>query len=145
MISFFFDGSYGSVYPTLQKLEKEGSIEKQTIIQGDRPNKNEYSITEEGRKVLAQYYKEPLLEDQVRSDLCMRLFFGEKESEEDVRNWLVQGIMQHESKWNHLKEIHEQHHDNMHKHQLLSLTIGIRYHQAKIETLRECIQILDSQ
>ncbi len=143
-ISFFFDGSYGSVYPTLKNLEKEGCIEKQTIVQDDRPNKNEYSITSAGKELLAQYFMEPLLEDNVRSDLCMRLFFGEKESAEDVRSWIEQGLKQHESKLSILQDIHNEHHQHMPKHQLLSLTIGLRYHQAKIAALQECLELLNS-
>ncbi|GLI06812.1 hypothetical protein YDYSG_28420 [Paenibacillus tyrfis] len=144
-ISFFFEGSYGSVYPTLKNLEKEGCIEKRTIIQEDRPNKNEYSITEAGRAVLAQYYEQPVEEDNVRSDVCMRLFFGGKMDEGEMLDWIGQSRKQHEAKLSILQGMHDQYHQQMPKHQLLSLTIGIRYHQAKIDALLECAAMLDSQ
>jgi DNA-binding PadR family transcriptional regulator len=142
-ISFFFEGSYGSVYPTLKNLEKEGCIEKQIIIQEDRPNKNEYSITAEGRTILEQFFEQPVADDNVRSDLCMRLFFGENADEGEMLAWMKQNQSQHESKLEILQDMYDTHHLQMPKYQLLSLTIGIRYHQGKIAALQECLHLLD--
>ena len=54
-LSYFYDGTYGMIYPTLRKLEKDGKITKEVVIQDGRPNKNIYAITESGKKELASY------------------------------------------------------------------------------------------
>ncbi|WP_409340731.1 PadR family transcriptional regulator [Paenibacillus sp. MBLB4367] len=143
VISFFFDGSYGSVYPTLKNLEKEGCIEKRTIVQEDRPNKNEFSITDDGKKLLAQYFEQPVGEDSVRSDICMRLFFGGDAGTDEMRAWIGQSVSQHESKLKKLQDIHDRHRQNMPSHQLLSLTIGIGYHKGQLRALSDCVQLLE--
>jgi DNA-binding PadR family transcriptional regulator len=144
VISFFFDGSYGSVYPTLKNLEKEGCIEKRTIVQQDRPNKNEFSITDAGREVLAQYFEQPVDADSVRSDICMRLFFGDKAGDGELRNWMEQSIGQHEAKLAKLQNLHDAYRLQMPKHQLLSLTVGLQYHKGQRDAMLECIRMLDS-
>ena len=54
-ISYFYDGTYGMIYPTLKKLEKEEKVKKETVIQEDKPNKNIFSITDKGREELRKY------------------------------------------------------------------------------------------
>lgn len=44
--SFFFNASYGSIYPTLSKFEKEKLITKKTVKHEGKPNKNVYTITD---------------------------------------------------------------------------------------------------
>lgn len=47
--------NYGQLYPALEKLEAEGLVEKQRIIQDDRPDKKVYSITPSGRAELGRW------------------------------------------------------------------------------------------
>lgn len=49
-LSYFYDGTYGMIYPTLRKLEQEGLVSKKIIVQTGKPNKNVYSITPAGEK-----------------------------------------------------------------------------------------------
>ena len=56
-LSYFYDGTYGMIYPTLRKLEAEGKIKKEVVIQEGRPNKNVYTITEAGREEFATYFE----------------------------------------------------------------------------------------
>ena len=143
VIAFFYDGSYGSVYPTLKNLEEQGCIEKRTIVQADRPNKHEFSITEDGRRMLEQFFAQPLEEDDVRSEICMRLYFGSDSSRDDMRGWIETSIAQHNATLKQLQDLHERHGRHMPLHQLLSLTVGIGYHQGKISALLECVKLLD--
>ncbi|WP_176835424.1 MULTISPECIES: PadR family transcriptional regulator [unclassified Paenibacillus] len=135
-ISFFFDASYGSVYPTLNKLEQEGLIVKHTIVQTDRPNRHDYTITEAGIEALALYLQSPLIEDKVRSDLTMRLYFGTEEEDAELADWIRQGLEQHTSKLSRLSLLMEQHEAHMPKSTKLSLLYGIGYHQGQVEALQ---------
>lgn len=76
-LSYFYDGTYGMIYPTLRKLEKEGKISKEQIVQENKPNKNMYSITQSGEKEFNEYLTSNIQDDIYKSDFLMRLFFGD--------------------------------------------------------------------
>ena len=48
----FFSVSFGSLYPILHKLEKEGLVKGAWEEVGDAKNKKVYSLTSRGKKVL---------------------------------------------------------------------------------------------
>ena len=68
---------FGSIYPTLTRLEAEGLVAGASFAQKGRPDKRVYSITEAGR----QAFRNMLLEDpgseRYRSDHLFMLFFGD--------------------------------------------------------------------
>lgn len=47
--------NYGQLYPALEKLEIDGLVAKERIMQDDRPDKKVYSITAQGRDELARW------------------------------------------------------------------------------------------
>jgi len=49
----------GQIYPTLERMERDGWIAGREIIQRGRPNKRVYSITAEGRQVLLEWLASP--------------------------------------------------------------------------------------
>ncbi|MDQ7785772.1 MAG: PadR family transcriptional regulator [Desulfomonilaceae bacterium] len=72
----FFSGlSYGSIYPALKKMEKNGLITKQVEIQDGAPNRKVYTITEAGRKAFLSSLKSPLPPVEPKNAFLMRLFF----------------------------------------------------------------------
>ena len=73
--SFFSGLSYGSIYPSLKKMESRGLISKQVEIQDGAPNRKVYTITEAGKKVFLETLKSPFVPEQPRSTFLMRLFF----------------------------------------------------------------------
>ncbi|MCC3374896.1 PadR family transcriptional regulator [Cohnella sp. REN36] len=142
-IAYFFEGSYGSVYPALAKLEKEGLIAKRTIVQEDRPNKHEFAITEAGTAALEEYLKSPLLPDSIRSDLCMRLYFAGETEAEDMAGWLANGAEDHRASLAALRSIREEHDAKLPLSMKLSLLIGIRYHESHLNAIEEGLRLLD--
>ncbi len=55
--------SYGSLYPSLRRLEREGAITSQPGAAGAR-RKTVYTITEEGERLFLELLEEPPQEDQ---------------------------------------------------------------------------------
>jgi DNA-binding PadR family transcriptional regulator len=49
----------GQIYPTLDRMERDGWIAGREVIQRGRPNKRVYSITSEGRRVLLEWLGSP--------------------------------------------------------------------------------------
>lgn len=50
--------NYGQLYPALEKLEGDGLVAKERIVQDDRPDKKVYSVTEAGRLELSRWLAE---------------------------------------------------------------------------------------
>ncbi len=72
----FFSGiSYGSIYPALKKMEKEGLITAKVEIQESAPNKKLCTITDKGRERFRQSLRSPLPEDKYKNAFLSRLFF----------------------------------------------------------------------
>jgi PadR family transcriptional regulator, regulatory protein AphA len=49
----------GQIYPTLERMERDGWIAGREVIQRGRPNKRIYSISSEGRRVLLEWLGSP--------------------------------------------------------------------------------------
>ena len=55
-LRFFWGGSYGSIYPTLNQLETEGKVTKEDTSSNGR-EKITYSITAYGKETLKEWLK----------------------------------------------------------------------------------------
>ena len=73
--SFFSGLSYGSIYPSLKKMESRGLISKQVEIQDGTPNRKVYTITEAGKRVFLDALRSPFVPEQPKNAFLMRLFF----------------------------------------------------------------------
>lgn len=75
-IAYFWDLSYGQIYPTLKKMENEGLVSMEIDDDGDGPRKKVYSITTEGRKFFCNWMKDAPADDRYKSENTLKLFFG---------------------------------------------------------------------
>lgn len=75
-LSFFWSGSYGSIYPTLNKLSKEGLIVATDSTLKEGRAKILYSLTPEGHAFLKAWLTEPVIKDELRYETLLKLFFG---------------------------------------------------------------------
>lgn len=73
--SFFSGLSYGSIYPALNRMERQGLITMRMEIQDGAPNRKIYTITNEGREAFIQALRAPFTPERFRSSFLMRLFF----------------------------------------------------------------------
>ena len=102
VFSYFYDASYGTIYPTLSRMEKDGLISKESVVQEGKPNKNVYAITVQGREKFMQYMHSEVEPDSFRSDLLMRLFFGEYVNKDVVVGWFEREIAKKELQYQQL-------------------------------------------
>lgn len=63
----------GQIYVTLQRLERDGLVSSQDVVQATRPNKRVYELTPAGRDALAAWIEEPSDGPRVRDDFFMKL------------------------------------------------------------------------
>lgn len=67
--------SLNQVYPVLRKFEEAGLVQKETIIQTGRPNKNVYSLTSEGRNYFLKRITAPPKPFDYVLDFLVRVLF----------------------------------------------------------------------
>ncbi len=58
-MSHYWHAHPGQIYPTLDRMERDGWISGREVIQRGRPNKRVYSITAEGRRILLEWLRSP--------------------------------------------------------------------------------------
>ena len=86
-ISFFWKGSYGSIYPALSSLEEEGLIKRGQKEGSGGREKIPYRITESGRERLCNWIREKQAANDMRYETLLKLFFGGcEETAVTVRN-----------------------------------------------------------
>ncbi len=74
---YFWKESYGSIYPVLSTLVKEGLIVQNEDLSKSARQRNVYELTTEGKKILKEWVKQPVEYEQSRNELLLKLFFGE--------------------------------------------------------------------
>lgn len=74
--SYFFDASFGSIYPALKRLEEKGLINSREIVEGSKYKKM-YSINENGKAVFMSWLEEPIVFAKARQDHLVKIFFYE--------------------------------------------------------------------
>jgi DNA-binding PadR family transcriptional regulator len=63
----------GQIYVTLQRLERDGLVRSQDVVQTTRPNKRVYELTDAGREALVSWVDKPSQGPRVRDDFFMKL------------------------------------------------------------------------
>ncbi len=72
-VSCFWQASQQQIYRELNRLEKEGWVEVDLIIQEGRPNKKIYHVTPTGLEMLKEWMLEPTEPTAIREDLGIKL------------------------------------------------------------------------
>ena len=58
-VQFFWNAQNSQIYLVLDKLEKQGFVTHELIVQTDKPSKKLYSITDEGRTEFLRWLAAP--------------------------------------------------------------------------------------
>ena len=81
-IRFFWKGSFGSIYPALAELEKQGSVRRLKGNDSGGREKIIYSITGQGKEILKAWVRDEKASNDLKYETLMKLFFGGVESKE---------------------------------------------------------------
>lgn len=75
-IQHFWSTDQSQIYRTLYKLEAEGKVRVETIVQTDSPNKKVYYVTEAGQAELHDWLSKPLPTQPIREAWLGQLYFS---------------------------------------------------------------------
>ncbi|EMJ96591.1 PadR family transcriptional regulator [Leptospira alstonii] len=75
-IGFFWQESFGQIYPILKQLEKEECLKSSKEKKGSGPESTIYKITPKGKKELKEWLEKPVEKFPYRNELLLKIFFG---------------------------------------------------------------------
>ncbi|MGZ8438989.1 MAG: PadR family transcriptional regulator [Candidatus Limnocylindrales bacterium] len=73
VLGHFWSESFGQIYPTLARLERQGHVNRRG---SRRPGASNFEITAPGRARLRELLGQPIQQTPPRNGLLLRLFFG---------------------------------------------------------------------
>jgi DNA-binding PadR family transcriptional regulator len=80
----FFAAGYGSIYPALATLARNGLVEFEEIPQEGKPDRKVYSITDQGRAELLKELTDTNPSHKVRSEFLAMMWFAHLMTEEQI-------------------------------------------------------------
>lgn len=77
-VQFFWNAQNSQIYLTLDKLEKQGYVTHELIVQTDKPNKKLYSITESGKAEFLRWLSDSAegAAADFKNAFLMKIFFS---------------------------------------------------------------------
>ena len=101
----FVEASFGSIYPALSRLTKEGLVSlKRPETQEKRPDRKVYSLTPAGRQEVVAALMKPVGEDKHRSPFLFAMLFSHLLPKDHVLTLMDDYIRNSESVLAHLKD-----------------------------------------
>ncbi len=131
--SHFHSASYGSIYPSLKKLQAEGAVTCH-IEPGDRhPDRKRFRITEQGMQTLVTELVDTPASELVRSDFLVMLFFAHLLPTHVLQHKLDQIERYYRRELEYLESIHDD--QGMSAGMRFGINQGIAVYQAKLRHL----------
>lgn len=138
--SFFSEASYGSIYPALSKLTKEGLVTYETTPQSKRPDKKIYTLSPAGQDELTRALRRDPGPDKNRSEFLASLLFAEAVSPERVSELIGDRLRQHRQKIESLSALLE---EDMTPAASFVVQFGVAVQKAALEFLENNRDMLD--
>lgn len=131
----FSSASFGSLHPTVQRLEKQGLIESQEETVSGR-NRKRYTLTEAGRQHFMDWLQQDIELEKVKDNSLLKLFFLGHLPLEKVQPLIARYCEHLEQQTQMLKLLHDQtrhipvpeHLERIKQHQLATLEFGMDYY-----------------
>ena len=143
--SFFSGLSYGSIYPALKKMEKEGWLNLEVEIQDGSPNRKVYTITDEGRRVFLENLRAPFALELPKNAFLARLFFFSylpAEERLDTANRHLETVREVQR---NIRALEPQVRGRADEYQYLCYTFGVRFFEDLVRNVTQVVQELEKK
>ena len=147
-MSYFWDLSYGQIYPTLKQLEKNKLITKQVKNNPNGPTRKIYTITEAGIKELQTWLTKPAKKEAHKYEFLLKLIFGDQATPELNQKHILefkdrnQKILQTMNAFEeNIKPIVNQ--SESHYYVFLTILLGKSISKASVEWADNTLKMLD--
>lgn len=148
-LKYFWGASYGSIYPALSDLVKQGLAVKRDGAENNR-NKIIYSITEEGKSYLKDWLRIPAEKDELRYETLLKLFFCNEAGGLQAISHIDTFEKKIEKELSYLIGVGDVLRNNIeiddtHKYYLLTVEFGIKTYRAYLEWCKEAKIMLNEE
>jgi PadR family transcriptional regulator AphA len=146
-LGFFWQESYGQIYPTLKKMLEKGYLSQSRKKTEGKPDKHIYSITKKGKDAFNAWLDQETRIEPKRIELLLKLFFGGK-TDHDAQIRELESIKEtHKKLLAELKDIEDWHIKNYDHHALtpywlVTIRFGIHRISAMIAWCKESVEML---
>ena len=86
------------LYAELGRMEQDGLVEGEVVVQKARPNKRIFSMTEAGQRALSAWFDEPARMGAVKNELLVRIYAADLADPRQIISILERNIGPHEEK-----------------------------------------------
>ena len=136
-ISFFWKGSFGSIYPALSDMEMQGLVKRMKSDNSGGREKITYHLTKKGKDALKAWLKEESVSNELKYETLLKLYFGGAED----RSVTIRNIELFEENIRQNLEILEIYKSNLekvlneedHLYYYLTVTFGIDTYEAYLK------------
>lgn len=102
---YFVDISYGSIYPTLSKLEADKLVSCRAETQSGKPDKKVYSRTDAGRTEFVRMLHQPPAFDKFKSEFLLLAMCAELTSRKTIQRAIDERIAEMEEMLAHIQDL----------------------------------------
>ena len=140
-LDLIFHASFGSIYPALNKLTKEGLVSCRALAQEKRPDKKIYSITANGRYQFFDAIMKKPAADRFRSEFMATLMFSHLLPASAISELIDDRIRDRHQKIALMKD---ECHDKQTDRDQFLCNFGLAMYQAEIDYLQENRHLLEA-
>ncbi len=145
--SFFWNESYGQLYPMLKALTEDNLITAEKHKEGR--SKVTYAITPEGRNTLTQWLEAPVEKETVRFELLLKMYFSGETSAAVMKSHVQAFMDTHHQQLVMLdmfeKDLRSIADEDNHKDVLRVIDFGQKVYRAYLEWCEETIHYLEER
>lgn len=98
------DASFGSIYPALTRLTKEGLVSRREEQQSGKPDRKVYSITERGRAALSEALAQAPAADKLKSEFLFHMICADLLDADTIARKIDRRLEEHGAEIVHLEE-----------------------------------------
>ncbi len=143
--SNFIDASFGSIYPSLKRLEQKRLIYLEEIIENGKLKK-EYSITEQGKEEFMRWLKSPIEVSKTSTTGALsKIFFFDNLDNEEVANLIntyIEDLTRLKSDLLDVKEMLKDHDNNF---EICTLNFGLDFYDFTISWYKNYLDSLNKR
>lgn len=146
VISFFWKGSFGSIYPALAEMEKGGLVKRKKSNNTSGREKIFYQITKDGKNALKTWLNDEKATNDLKYETLLKMYFGGVEDRNvTIRNI---GIFEKQVKGDlKLLKLYKENLEKVldqedHVHYYLTVLFGIETYEAYLRWCKNAMKIM---
>ncbi len=137
---FFFNTSFGSIYPALKKLEKEGLVTVAESIKNGKLNKS-YTITKTGQDIFLKWLEKDPQITRIRDEALLKVFFYSHLKPEKIEEQLTDYMHKLEQQILDLQKVKDTFSDDsLNAWKQYTLIFGIDYYQFVLDCYQKMLK-----